>query len=155
MCEICGCYPTHRHKEKRREISLVVLNVIYIDLSCLILCRDRDKVTQSIQKTISELGSVFGQMAEMVVEQRDMLTRIDENVSDTGTAQCSPCLERFLLLVFSCSLSHTHTHTLSRHPSHVPRRLPLPPRARSLSLSFSLSSSLLPRMGMACSVTAF
>ena len=46
--------------------------------------KDRDKVTQSIQKTISELGGIFGQMAEMVAVQGDMLTRIDENVSDTA-----------------------------------------------------------------------
>ena len=36
----------------------------------------------NIERTINELGGIFGQLATMVSEQGEMITRIDEDTSD-------------------------------------------------------------------------
>jgi len=38
---------------------------------------------QSIESTIVELGNIFNQLATMVQQQEEMITRIDSNVVDT------------------------------------------------------------------------
>lgn len=38
---------------------------------------------QSIESTIVELGTIFNQLATMVHQQEEMITRIDSNVTDT------------------------------------------------------------------------
>lgn len=44
--------------------------------------QQRGEAIESIEKTIGELGSIFGQLAAMVSEQSDMIQRIDANTED-------------------------------------------------------------------------
>lgn len=44
---------------------------------------DRANTVQSIESTIVELGTIFNQLATMVHQQEEMITRIDSNVTDT------------------------------------------------------------------------
>ena len=44
---------------------------------------DRANTMQSIESTIVELGTIFNQLATMVHQQEEMITRIDANVTDT------------------------------------------------------------------------
>ncbi|KAH9415667.1 syntaxin 5 [Dermatophagoides pteronyssinus] len=44
---------------------------------------DRANTMQSIESTIVELGTIFNQLATMVQQQEEMITRIDANVTDT------------------------------------------------------------------------
>ncbi|KAL3956800.1 hypothetical protein ACCO45_009646 [Purpureocillium lilacinum] len=44
--------------------------------------QQRGEAIESIEKTISELGSIFGQLATMVSEQSEMIQRIDANTED-------------------------------------------------------------------------
>jgi syntaxin 5 len=44
--------------------------------------QQRGEAIEAIEQTISELGSIFGQLASMVSEQRDMIERIDANTED-------------------------------------------------------------------------
>lgn len=44
--------------------------------------QQRGEAIEAIEKTISELGSIFGQLATMVSEQSDMIQRIDANTED-------------------------------------------------------------------------
>ena len=44
---------------------------------------ERASTMQSIESTIVELGTIFNQLANMVQQQEEMITRIDANVSDT------------------------------------------------------------------------
>jgi syntaxin 5 len=44
---------------------------------------ERANTMQSIESTIVELGTIFNQLATMVQQQEEMITRIDANVSDT------------------------------------------------------------------------
>ncbi|KAE8209479.1 hypothetical protein CF327_g6538 [Tilletia walkeri] len=44
--------------------------------------QQRSSAIESIESTISELGQIFGQLAQMVAEQRETVQRIDENVND-------------------------------------------------------------------------
>lgn len=44
--------------------------------------QQRSTAIESIESTISELGSIFSQLAHMVAEQRETVQRIDENVYD-------------------------------------------------------------------------
>ncbi|RMZ88165.1 hypothetical protein DV736_g4602, partial [Chaetothyriales sp. CBS 134916] len=43
---------------------------------------ERGQAIEAIEKTINELGSIFGQLAGMVQEQGEMLQRIDANTED-------------------------------------------------------------------------
>ncbi|KAJ2804874.1 Integral membrane protein SED5 [Coemansia guatemalensis] len=45
----------------------------------------RSEAITSIESTISELGSIFQQLAHMVTEQRDVVQRIDANVESVDT----------------------------------------------------------------------
>ena len=42
----------------------------------------RGEAIEAIERTISELGSIFGQLASMVSEQSEMIQRIDANTED-------------------------------------------------------------------------
>ena len=42
----------------------------------------RGEAIEAIERTISELGSIFGNLATMVQEQSDMIQRIDANTED-------------------------------------------------------------------------
>lgn len=42
----------------------------------------RGEAIDAIERTISELGGIFGQLAQMVSEQSDMIQRIDANTED-------------------------------------------------------------------------
>jgi syntaxin 5 len=44
--------------------------------------QQRGEAIEAIEQTISELGSIFGQLAGMVSEQREMIQRIDANTED-------------------------------------------------------------------------
>ena len=44
--------------------------------------QQRGQAIEAIEKTIGELGSIFGQLATMVQEQGDMVERIDANTED-------------------------------------------------------------------------
>lgn len=44
---------------------------------------ERATAMQSIESTIVELGTIFNQLATMVQQQEEMITRIDHNVQDT------------------------------------------------------------------------
>ncbi|XP_067681085.1 syntaxin-5-like [Haliotis asinina] len=45
--------------------------------------QSRAETMQNIESTIVELGSIFTQLAHMVKEQEEMVTRIDSNIEDT------------------------------------------------------------------------
>ncbi|KAF5701170.1 syntaxin 5 [Fusarium mundagurra] len=44
--------------------------------------QQRGEAIEAIEKTIGELGSIFGQLATMVTEQSEMIQRIDANTED-------------------------------------------------------------------------
>lgn len=44
--------------------------------------QQRGEAIEAIEKTIGELGNIFGQLATMVSEQSDMIQRIDANTED-------------------------------------------------------------------------
>ena len=44
--------------------------------------QQRGEAIEAIEKTISELGSIFSQLATMVTEQSEMIQRIDANTED-------------------------------------------------------------------------
>ncbi|KAF2839169.1 syntaxin 5 [Patellaria atrata CBS 101060] len=44
--------------------------------------QQRGEAIESIERTINELGGIFGQLAEMVSEQSEMIQRIDANTED-------------------------------------------------------------------------
>lgn len=44
--------------------------------------QQRGEAIEAIEKTISELGGIFGQLATMVSEQSEMIQRIDANTED-------------------------------------------------------------------------
>ncbi|ORY60647.1 t-SNARE [Pseudomassariella vexata] len=44
--------------------------------------QQRGQAIEAIEQTISELGSIFGQLAQMVSEQGEMIQRIDANTED-------------------------------------------------------------------------
>ena len=45
----------------------------------------RSEAIEAIEKTISELGGIFGQLAQMVSEQSEMIQRIDHDTDDVVT----------------------------------------------------------------------
>lgn len=57
--------------------------LIYEDQSTDYL-EERASTMQSIESTIVELGTIFNQLAQMVQQQEEMITRIDANVADTA-----------------------------------------------------------------------
>jgi len=44
--------------------------------------QQRGQAIETIEQTINELGSIFGQLATMVSEQGNMIERIDANTED-------------------------------------------------------------------------
>ncbi|UXI21596.1 facilitated trehalose transporter Tret1-like [Sarcoptes scabiei] len=64
---------------------------------------DRANTMQSIESTIVELGTIFNQLATMVQQQEEMITRIDANVSDTmlNVEQAHDSLLQYLTSVTS------------------------------------------------------
>ena len=44
--------------------------------------QQRGEAIEAIERTISELGGIFGQLASMVSEQSEMIQRIDANTED-------------------------------------------------------------------------
>ena len=44
--------------------------------------QQRGEAIEAIERTINELGSIFGQLASMVSEQSEMIQRIDANTED-------------------------------------------------------------------------
>jgi len=44
--------------------------------------QERGQAIEAIERTINELGGIFGQLAGMVAEQGEMLQRIDANTED-------------------------------------------------------------------------
>ena len=44
--------------------------------------QQRGQAIETIEQTINELGSIFGQLAAMVSEQGNMIERIDANTED-------------------------------------------------------------------------
>jgi len=56
--------------------------LIYEDESNQYL-EERASTMQSIESTIVELGTIFNQLATMVHQQEEMITRIDANVGET------------------------------------------------------------------------
>lgn len=44
--------------------------------------QQRGEAIETIERTINELGGIFGQLAQMVSEQGDMIQRIDANTED-------------------------------------------------------------------------
>ncbi|RYP77508.1 hypothetical protein DL771_001081 [Monosporascus sp. 5C6A] len=46
--------------------------------------QQRGEAIEAIEKTIGELGSIFGQLAQMVSEQSEMIQRIDANTEDVA-----------------------------------------------------------------------
>lgn len=57
--------------------------LVYEDQSTAYL-EDRANAMQSVETTIVELGTIFNQLATMVQQQEEMITRIDANVTDTA-----------------------------------------------------------------------
>ena len=44
--------------------------------------QQRGEAIEAIERTISELGGIFGQLAQMVSEQAEQIQRIDANTDD-------------------------------------------------------------------------
>jgi len=44
--------------------------------------QQRGEAIEAIERTINELGGIFGQLASMVSEQSEMIQRIDANTED-------------------------------------------------------------------------
>lgn len=57
--------------------------LVYEDQSTQYL-EERANAMQSIESTIVELGTIFNQLATMVQQQEEMITRIDTNVNDAS-----------------------------------------------------------------------
>ncbi|KAI1301833.1 Syntaxin-5 [Halotydeus destructor] len=57
--------------------------LVYEDQSTQFI-QERADAMQSIESTIVELGTIFNQLATMVQQQDEMITRIDSNVNDTS-----------------------------------------------------------------------
>lgn len=72
---------TVSHNKPQRQQQQQLL--IYEDQSQQYL-EDRANTMQSIESTIVELGTIFNQLATMVQQQDEMITRIDSNVMDTA-----------------------------------------------------------------------
>ncbi|CAG2111254.1 unnamed protein product [Medioppia subpectinata] len=68
-----------REAERREQKQLL----IYEDQSNDYL-EERASTMHSIESTIVELGTIFTQLASMVQQQEEMITRIDANVTDTA-----------------------------------------------------------------------
>lgn len=69
----------NQHYDQHRQQQQLL---IYNDQSNDYL-QERASTMQSIESTIVELGTIFNQLATMVQQQEEMITRIDSNVTDT------------------------------------------------------------------------
>ncbi|KAI1719744.1 SNARE domain-containing protein [Ditylenchus destructor] len=63
------------HQRMQDQLSLIDENQAYH--------RDRYNAMENIESSIAELGTIFRQLASLVSEQGEMITRIDTNVEDT------------------------------------------------------------------------
>ena len=74
----------HRSHRHNNSISLAQTQTLlqFPDQTSEYL-EDRANTMQSIESTIVELGTIFNQLATMVQQQEEMITRIDANVTDT------------------------------------------------------------------------
>ena len=45
----------------------------------------RSSAIETIESTVAELGQIFGQLAQMVASQGEMVTRIDADTEDIAT----------------------------------------------------------------------
>jgi syntaxin 5 len=63
-------------QQAQEQLSLIDGNETYY--------QSRYNAMESIESSISELGAVFTQLASLVAEQGDMITRIDSNVEETS-----------------------------------------------------------------------
>lgn len=70
---------TSRNQQQQQQQQILV----YEDSSVQYL-EERANAMQSIESTIVELGTIFNQLATMVSQQEEMITRIDTNVNDTS-----------------------------------------------------------------------
>jgi len=66
-----------QHQQQQQQL------LVYEDSSVQYL-EERANAMQSIESTIVELGTIFNQLATMVSQQEEMITRIDTNVNDTS-----------------------------------------------------------------------
>ena len=81
---------TVRHAAREAPLCNVTIHVSYV-LTCQSALQDQDQYYTSradamhtIESTIVELGGIFSQLATMVKEQEEMVTRIDNNIDDTA-----------------------------------------------------------------------
>lgn len=70
-------YPKHQLQHHHPQLQTQLLMNDQIDLS------ERADKMQMIESTIVELGTVFNQLATIVQDQGETITRIDMNISDT------------------------------------------------------------------------
>lgn len=66
--------PMHNTPQSQQQMMLMEEGDQYI--------QGRGQAIETIERTINELGSIFGQLAGMVAEQGEMLQRIDANTED-------------------------------------------------------------------------
>lgn len=77
-------------RERSKNYSIWITRYRYSSLSyCINLMsqqqdyiQQRSTAIESIESTIAELGSIFGQLAHMVAEQRETVQRIDADTTD-------------------------------------------------------------------------
>ncbi|KAN0073375.1 hypothetical protein V8E54_008595 [Elaphomyces granulatus] len=67
-------------------------------------------IQEAIERTINELGGIFGQLAEMVSEQSEMIQRIDANGGcnvrrDLSFSPSPPFFSLIIFVSFPCLLS--------------------------------------------------
>lgn len=70
--------PRHRHTN-----SLQTQTLLQFQDNSNEYLEERANTMQTIESTISELGTIFNQLATMVQQQDEMIIRIDANVNDT------------------------------------------------------------------------
>lgn len=66
--------PMHNAPQSQQQMMLMEEGGQYM--------QERGQAIETIERTINELGSIFGQLAGMVAEQGEMLQRIDANTED-------------------------------------------------------------------------
>jgi syntaxin 5 len=65
--QVCSIFPEHVTSSLREQHDYI---------------QQRSTAIESIESTIAELGSIFGQLAHMVAEQRETVQRIDADTTD-------------------------------------------------------------------------
>jgi hypothetical protein len=98
----------------------------------------RAEALQNVERTITELGGIFQQLATMVAEQGELAVRIDENVDDAVANVAGPVPEPGPL---RASLRACHPPRRPPPPPPHPHSHPPRPPAPSSSASPSTSSS--------------